>query len=121
MELIFVYNADSGILNLLKDAAHKMLKPETYPCSLCALTYGAVSEKRRWWKFRKEDGRSMRFLHKDKFEAEFGKRYEYPVVLEQYQPVRLSVVLNTQALDNLQDVESHFAVVFQVNIRPFSS
>jgi hypothetical protein len=38
MELIFVYNADSGILNLLKDAVHKLLKAETYPCSPCAPT-----------------------------------------------------------------------------------
>jgi len=111
MELIFVYNADSGILNLLKDAAHKMLKPETYPCSLCALTYGAVSEKHRWREFRKGDGRNMRFLHKDEFEAEFGKRYEYPVVLEQDQPGCLSVVLNRQALDRLQDVDS---LIFQL-------
>ena len=106
MELIFVYNADSGILNLLKDAAHKMLKPETYPCSLCALTYGAVSEKRRWREFRKGDGRNMRFLHKDEFEAEFDQRHEYPVVLEQDTPGSLSVVLDRQTLDSLQDVNS---------------
>ena len=71
MELLFVYNADSGILNLLKDAAHKLLKPSTYPCSLCALTYGAVSEKSAWRKFRNHDERNMRFLHKDEFETEF--------------------------------------------------
>ena len=114
MELIFVYNADSGILNLLKDAAHKILKPETYPCSLCALTYSAVSEKRRWRKFRKGDGRNMRFLHKDEFEAEFGQRYEYPVVLEQDQPGRLSVVLNRQTLDGLQDMDS---LIFHLSSR----
>ena len=106
MELIFVYNADSGILNLLKDAAHKMLKPATYPCSLCALTYGAVSEKRRWREFRNGDERTMRFLHKDEFEAEFGQQHEYPVVLEQENPGSLSMVLNRQALDRIKDVDS---------------
>ena len=106
MELIFVYNADSGILNLLKDAAHKMLRPETYPCSLCALTYGAVSEKRLWREFRKGDGRNMRFLHKDEFEVEFGERHEYPVVLEQDKSGCLSIVLSRQTLDALQDVDS---------------
>ena len=110
MELIFVYNADSGILNLVKDAAHKLLRPETYPCSLCALTYGAVSEKRRWREFRNNDKRNMRFLHKDEFEAEFGERYEYPVVLKQYsssgETRMLSVLLDQKELNKLQDVGS---------------
>lgn len=30
------------------DAAHKLISPATYSCSLCALTYGAVSMKRSW-------------------------------------------------------------------------
>jgi len=110
MELIFVYNADSGILNLLKDAAHKMLRPGTYPCSLCALTYGAVSEKRRWRQFRNNDGRTMRFLHKDEFEAEFNQRFEYPLVLGQNAVSggvkNLSIVINRQTLSELPDVES---------------
>jgi hypothetical protein len=109
MELIFVYNADSGILNLLKDAAHKMLKPETYPCSLCALTYGAVSEKRKWRDFRNNDGRNMCFLHKDEFEAEFEERYEYPVVLEKNSLVgeagMLSVIIDREKLNEIQNVD----------------
>jgi hypothetical protein len=109
MELIFVYNADSGILNLLKDAAHKMLKPETYPCSLCALTYGAVSEKRKWRDFRNNDGSNMCFLHKDEFEAEFEERYEYPVVLEQNSLVgeagMLSVIIDREKLNEIQNVD----------------
>ena len=110
MELIFVYNADSGVLNLLKDAAHKMLWPETYPCSLCALTYGAMSEKRRWRDFRQSDGRNKRFLHKDEFEAEFNERYDYPVVLEQNSKFnaaeKLSVVFDRKSLNELQDLDS---------------
>ena len=110
MELIFVYNADSGILNLLKDAAHKMLRPASYPCSLCALTYGAVSEKRSWRAFRNNDERNMRFLHKDEFETEFSERYEYPVVLVQNsgtgESSNLSVILDRQTLNELQDVGS---------------
>jgi hypothetical protein len=50
----------------------------------------------------------MRFLRRDEFEAEFSERYEYPVVLEQNQAAGqagyLSVVLNRQSLDELQDV-----------------
>ena len=110
-----MYNADSGILNVLKDAAHKMLRPETYPCSLCALTYGAVSEKRKWREFRNNDGRNMRFLHKDEFEVEFGERYEYPVVLEQKlpsgEPGSLSVIVDRKKLNCLQDVSTLIRVM----------
>lgn len=49
--LVFVYNAQSGILSAAKDAAHKLLSPTTYPCRLCALTYGAVSMDRAWASF----------------------------------------------------------------------
>jgi hypothetical protein len=47
-KLIFVYNADSGILNAIKDLIHKNVSPETYPCSLCAVTYDNLGMKREW-------------------------------------------------------------------------
>jgi len=40
--LLFVYNADGGLLPGLKDMFHKILSPGTYPYSLCAVTYGAT-------------------------------------------------------------------------------
>lgn len=40
--LIFVYNAKSGLISAFGDMVHKIVSPATYPCSLCALTYGAV-------------------------------------------------------------------------------
>ncbi len=49
--LIFVYNADSGLLNAVKDAIHKAISPSTYPCRLCGLTFGAVRMKSAWKEF----------------------------------------------------------------------
>ena len=109
MELIFVYNADSGYLNLLKDGLHKLLRPKSYPCKLCELTYGAVSEKRNWKVFRKSDLRKMRFLHKDEFEASFSERFAYPVVLNRNAGTdnesELSIILSDEDLDQLSDVD----------------
>ena len=34
-KIIFVYNADSGLVNGLIDWAHKIVSPETYSCT-CA-------------------------------------------------------------------------------------
>jgi hypothetical protein len=47
-KLLFVYNARRGVLNGLLDTVHKTVSPDTYPCDLCAITYGAVSMDRKW-------------------------------------------------------------------------
>jgi hypothetical protein len=65
--LLFVYNADGGPLAGLKDAFHKILSPATYPCSLCALTYGATSMRPEWRAFIKALPMPVDFLHRDEF------------------------------------------------------
>ena len=40
--LLFVYNADGGVVERTLDYLHKLTSPATYSCSLCALTYGAL-------------------------------------------------------------------------------
>jgi len=39
MNLIFVYNANGGLVNSWLDTAHKIVSPSTYSCSLCAITF----------------------------------------------------------------------------------
>ena len=70
--LIFVYNADGGVLNGLKDLWHKTVSPETYACSLCAVTYGPLGMRREWRDYVRGLGRDVRFLHRDEVRAEFG-------------------------------------------------
>jgi len=70
-KLIFVYNADSGILNAMKDWAHKIVSPETYPCSLCALTYDNLGMRRPWREFVRELGYGVEFLHRDELEEQY--------------------------------------------------
>ena len=71
-KLIFVYNADSGVLNALKDAVHKTVSPETYECNLCAITYGSVSMKPEWRKFIRSLPVETEFLHRDEFLEVYG-------------------------------------------------
>ncbi|MBF9238126.1 hypothetical protein I2I05_12035 [Hymenobacter sp. BT683] len=65
--LLFVYNADGGLLPGLKDAFHKILSPATYPCSLCAVTYGATSMRPEWKAFVQQLPVPVEFLHRDEF------------------------------------------------------
>jgi len=65
--LLFVYNADGGLLPGLKDMFHKILSPGTYPCSLCAVTYGATAMRPEWKEFVQNLPVPVEFLHRDEF------------------------------------------------------
>ena len=43
-KLLFVYNVNSGKLNILFGIVHKIISPSTYTCELCSLTHGVFSE-----------------------------------------------------------------------------
>lgn len=85
VKYVFVYNAQSGRLHGLMDAAHKLLSPSTYACKLCALTYGVWSENERWKTFRESFPVSLEFLHIDEFKQnypEVSKKFDnFPFVL----------------------------------------
>ncbi|MDQ6788485.1 MAG: hypothetical protein M3033_16905 [Acidobacteriota bacterium] len=68
-KLVFVYNADSGVFNLLADAAHKIFSPQTYACNLCAITHGNFGMRREWKMFLETLKNSLEFLHADEFSA----------------------------------------------------
>ncbi len=70
--LVFVYNADSGPLNALLDFGHKIVSPNTYPCSLCRLTFGPFGMRREWREFTKNLGVPLEFLHADELRERYG-------------------------------------------------
>jgi len=65
--LIFVYNADSGLLNMAADYVHKIFSPSTYGCNLCAVTFGNTGMKGEWREFVAHLGVPAEFLHRDEF------------------------------------------------------
>jgi len=70
-KLLFVYNADAGFFNTLTDYAHKVLSPKTYPCQLCAITYGNLGMNKDWKRFVSGLPYPVEFLHRD----ELFKKY----------------------------------------------
>lgn len=104
MTFIFVYNANSGKLNAILDAGHKLLNPSTYPCSLCALTYDTFTENSLWKAFRIESKAEMIFYHKDEFEAEFPEvDISYPSVLK-LEEQNLTILLDNDVLNEIPSV-----------------
>ena len=78
-EIIFVYNAKSGILNGILDSLHKLSSPKTYPCELCQLTYGLTSMNREWKSYLRSVPYDVTFLHLDELSSDLPK-VEFPVV-----------------------------------------
>jgi hypothetical protein len=81
MDLIFVYNANTGKLNALIDSIHKAVSPDTYRCDLCQLTHGLFNERKEWLEFRQRYPGKLEFLHIDEFEQHHPPHYRYPAIL----------------------------------------
>ena len=108
--LVFVYNAESGLLNTLRDGLHKALRPETYPCSLCALTYGAVSMKRPWAAFVATLPLPVLFRYRDTAQAWLGPNATLPQLLRVSDDVA-TLLLDAEAIDACEDLTELMARV----------
>jgi hypothetical protein len=82
MKIIFVYNANSGLVNSFLDIGHKILSPQTYECNLCDITYGVLTERKEWKDFRESSADELEFLHKDEFEEKYQEKRDYPIILK---------------------------------------
>lgn len=110
--LIFVYNAPDGIVAALIDAVHKLVSPATYPCSLCAVTYGAVAMRRDWKAYLARLPHPATFYHRDGFRRAFpGLNVPLPAILiaEAGAPPRLLV--DSATLDAQADVANLIATL----------
>jgi hypothetical protein len=114
MKLVFVYNADVGLAAALMDAAHKLISPETYSCSLCAITYGAVSMKADWKAWLKTLPFPAIFYHRQDFARDYPDTItDLPAVLLE-RDRGLEMVLTSAELNNQKDVST---LINQVSAR----
>jgi hypothetical protein len=110
--LILVYNADGGPLNAVKDAVHKVASPATYPCSLCALTYGWVAMRGHWRRFLASLPQEKVFHHRDDFALAFpGLAVALPAILLAEGEGSPSVLVSAPELDSLSDLQALIALV----------
>ena len=106
MKLIFVYNADSGVANALLDGVHKVVSPSTYNCNLCDITFGLISEKKKWKEFRESSDIEMVFLHKDEFLKEYRSKwlpkYDFPIILSE-EKEGFEIYITSEVINKLED------------------
>lgn len=102
-KLQFVYNAETGFFNKLTDFAHKFISPETYACSLCALTYGKFTMKKEWTAYVKSLPVQVEFIYRN--EWKFAPvRNKYPLVAMQYGDNRIEVLLEAEELNQISSL-----------------
>lgn len=116
--LVLVYNADTGIIEALMHAVHKQFWPETYPCSLCALTYGAVSMRGDWKRFWQALDAQVDFYHRDDFTRDFptlgtggAREVALPSILISEAGEEPRVMISNEELDAMADVDQLMARV----------
>ena len=103
--LLFVYNADSGLFNILADIGHKLFSPQTYHCDLCMLTHGVLREREAWRDFIETLPVETRFLHRDEFRREYPKvRVKLPAVFVEREG-EIRQCLNARALHDCRNLD----------------
>ncbi|MFQ5493528.1 MAG: hypothetical protein ACE5DX_05210 [Candidatus Dojkabacteria bacterium] len=115
-EIIFVYNADSGVVNGAIDYAHKIISPSTYQCSLCALSYGNLGMKRKWRRFVKDLPYKVTLLHKDEYAERFSDhKIDYPaMLLLDLQSKTLEVLISSGKMDKQKNLEELMKLVKEI-------
>ena len=111
-ELLFVYNANAGLVNGLLDTLHKTFSPGTYACSLCAVTYGATSMRTEWKSFIQELPAQTTFLHRDELARQHPELSSHPLpaifrratAAQPWQPVASAQQLRPLTLPALMDL-----------------
>jgi len=112
-KLVFVYNANSGVISLVKDFWKKILNPSSYECNLCFQTFGAFTMKRDWKKFINNLNIDTEFLHRNEFEMKYRiKNALYPsAYLEQNGELKL--LISREEMNSVKNLDEMEALVLR--------
>lgn len=99
-KLIFVYNQDSGFINGVFESLHKVIKPSTYACSLCALTHNHIGMRKTWSSFLSDLPIECEFYHRDEFLSNFSSfaSIQFPCVFIQNE-AKLIVLIDSKEIN----------------------
>ncbi|TFG03411.1 MAG: hypothetical protein EU542_02255 [Promethearchaeota archaeon] len=112
-KLVFIYNADSGAINLVKDFWKKVFRPSSYECNLCMQTFGAFSMKKDWKSFINNLKIDVEFLHRDEFESKYGiTEANYPSAYL-YENGQLRLIINDVQMNSVSSLDEMEALVLE--------
>ena len=103
-ELIFIYNAKSGMVNEFLDFAHKIVRPSTYNCNLCAISYGNFTMKKKWSDYISSLPVRSTFTYKDKV-SEYGyDNIKLPSIIFQDKS-KSKVIISSEEINKLKKID----------------
>lgn len=104
-KLVFVYNADGGVLNSIMDSAHKLFAPSTYQCALCAVTHGIAGMRSEWKDYLRSLPYETRFYHRDGFQKDWaGVREALPAIFSQATANDMKILITRSELEAVSSV-----------------
>jgi hypothetical protein len=109
-KLLFVYNADAGVANAIKDSLKKSLTPKKYECALCQITYGVAFMKPEWKKFIQSLPYEIEFLHRDEFTKQYGTQYKLPAIFS-FENKKLIELVSVKDIESAGDLSELKEVV----------
>jgi hypothetical protein len=99
-------------MNALRDGVHKLFSPQTYPCSLCALTYGVATMRGEWRRFLGGLGLPHLFLYRDEFRRDLGGGdLALPAILLADGPGAPHMLVSADELSRLPDLAALIALI----------
>ncbi len=111
-KLIFVYNADDGVLNSIMDAAHKLFAPSTYQCALCVITHGALTMRSEWKEYMSNLPYETRFYYRDSFRKDWPTvNADMPAIFFQTKEGKLSLLVPKEDLESISSVAQLAAIL----------
>ena len=105
-ELIFIYNAKSGLYQAAVDWTHKIISPGTYECSLCSLTYGNLGKYNKWSKFLETINMNKSFIYDDQLSDLSIYNNELLPCIFLREDDNYSVLLNNDELDRCENLDA---------------
>ena len=103
-ELIFIYNAKSGLVNEFLDFAHKIVSPSTYNCNLCALSYGNFSMNKKWSDYISSLPVKSTFTYKDKVSKYGYDNIKLPSIIYQDKS-KSKVIVSSVEINKLKKID----------------
>ena len=101
-ELIFIYNAKSGLVNELVDFAHRIISPKTYDCNLCFITYGAFKMEKRWSDYIQSLPLKSNFIYEDELSNNNLEKVNLPAIFLR-NDTELVELISAIEINNLKD------------------
>ncbi len=103
-ELIFIYNAKSGLVNQFLDFSQKIVSPSTYNCNLFAISYGNFLMKKKWSNYISSLPVKSTFTYKDKVSKYGYDNIELPSIIFRNDS-RSGVIISNDKINNLKNIE----------------